>query len=150
MKKYLSRILFETIPTILMYKLANLGSLVLRRRRSTTEDHEETFDLVDAGPRHRFTVLGDQPMIVHNSTGHDVTLRFIYHIGKIREERSVPMCPWLLDKHDATTWQVNTKYLHQGVEAFEEAYRRLNAELQWSVQITGKVKTGSSMAEVEL
>lgn len=84
------------------------------------------------------------------STGHDVTLRFIYHIGKIREERSVPMVPWLLDKHDATTWQVNTKYLHQGVEAFEEAYRRLNAELQWSVQITGKVKTGNSMAEVEL
>ena len=30
--------------------------------------YEQVWDLKNAGPRHRFTVLGDRPIVVHNCT----------------------------------------------------------------------------------
>lgn len=69
------------------------------------------YDLVDAGPRRRFVILGNGPMIAHNcqSTGHDVHMLTQLLVEEAAEYYGFDWFPWHMDIHDCFIAAVRTK-----------------------------------------
>lgn len=84
------------------------------------------------------------------STGHDILMKYIQILARLRQEREIAMVPWLVDLHDSTTWQVRDDHVELAKKAFADAYVELNSVLNWSVQIKGDVKIGKTLAGVAL
>lgn len=61
------------------------------------------YDLLDAGPRHRFTVIGSKTFIVSNcqSTGHDCFIKFLLKTIRVLTDEGIECHPWSADVHDA-------------------------------------------------
>lgn len=95
-----------------------------------------------AVPRHRRKDIGN---MFAQSTGHDCLLTLVWHIDRVRAERKVEMHPWLADVHDATIFEVRDALVPAAREVFEEAYRRLDRELQSDVPLIGDVEVGDSL-----
>jgi acyl-CoA-binding protein len=84
------------------------------------------------------------------STGHDCLMRLLLFINKLRHERRAKMKPYLCDLHDSTTWQYWIPHEELAKEIYRTAYKQLNDELQWDVEITGDIKIGRTLADVSL
>lgn len=63
------------------------------------------------------------------STGVDCLLKFVHHINRLRLERGVPMRPFHVNMHDATTWAVKSGYESEAADVFTDALALLNADL---------------------
>lgn len=77
--------------------------------------------------------------------GHDVHMRFIWHIDRLRKERRIPMTPFHVDLHDSTTWQVPDEYVDEAVRIFKEAAIALNDELGWDVMLKYEPSVATNM-----
>lgn len=80
-------------------------------------------------------------------SGHDVHMRFIYLINKLRLERGVPMTPFHCDWHDSCTMQVPDEYLDSAIQIYKDAAVELNKELGWDVELRYEPKTGKTLAD---
>jgi hypothetical protein len=78
------------------------------------------------------------------STGHDITIRYVYLLTREILKRKLPARPFIPDLHDATLWSIRNDLVPDLTECYNEAYRLLNEELQWDIAITGDIKTGKS------
>lgn len=77
--------------------------------------------------------------------GHNIHMRFIYHINSLRLSHCPAMVPFHVDLHDSTTWQVPEDKVDTAKEIYTEACDRLNSELGWDVKIKYKPKIGTTM-----
>lgn len=78
------------------------------------------------------------------STAHDYLMRYLWHINLLRKSQGVRMRPWLVDLHDATTWEVPDEAVEEATQLMTEALQNLNNELQLSVQIRGQIKVSQT------
>lgn len=150
MRQWFLRSLLEDLPSYLLIALENYIKKVGLQKslyHMNPSQGATVYDLVNCGPRTRFTVIND--MIVSNcvqSTAHDVTMRYIYILQQEREKLRIPMRPWMVDEHDATVWEVPDRYVPQTIEVFNKAMDTLNDTLGWGIKFKGSVKTGKSLA----
>jgi len=107
------------------------------------------YDLLNCGPRYRFVVLGDTPMIVSNcqSTGHDLHLYYIGIVQQLLKQEGIPWEPVIVDFHDQMIVEVDPKdadrvqYL-MGVKAYEI----LNARVNGLIRIKGEANIVQNLA----
>ncbi len=68
---------------------------------------------------------------VIQSTGHDIFVRIMYHFNVYRREHNFRIRPYIPDYHDETIWAVEEGYEDQFRECVEQAFTRINEELNW-------------------
>lgn len=81
------------------------------------------------------------------STGHDVLMTFLLILNRLRLKANINMRPWIADFHDETIWIVSNEYVQPAIDLFNQALDELNQQLCWSVQMTGEVKAGKTLAD---
>jgi hypothetical protein len=109
MKTCLSSALLQDLPSWVSRKLLTITRRAgLWSSSSTTSQKKSAhvYDLLNAGPRHRFTVVGDKNYIVSNcqSTGHDSFVLFLMQTMELRDR--FEFYPWSADVHDAWYMEV--------------------------------------------
>lgn len=113
-KRCLSRLLFEIIPTYLLHMLENYFKQVAASKTSLT-GHRPVYDLVNSGPNHRFMVLGKGVMTVHNCG---------YGMGpnKLKDTLNLEGIPCTGDE----AFQLWTAYwnLFSGIKKYEKTLQR--------------------------
>lgn len=80
------------------------------------------------------------------STGHDNLLLYLYHLDQIREERSIPMRPIMVDFHDETIWAVPEEHKETALQAMRDAWDRTNKDLGGIIPLTGEPEEVKSWA----
>jgi DNA polymerase I-like protein with 3'-5' exonuclease and polymerase domains len=115
---------------IYMYQ-ANNGYIINGRGRPLAIHPDYTKDIVN-----RFV----------QSTGHDILMRYVYLLDKRRKVENLPMRPWFIDEHDACVVEVQNAAVKRVMQVFKEVYDELNAELDWGVKFSGKIRSGQSLA----
>lgn len=139
---WLSRTLFVIIPSTVGGVLTDC----LRRMWTPSSwllAQYPVYDLVDVEHDHAFSVLSSEGVLVaHNcqSTGVDCLLKFVHHIDQLRRVRGVPMRPFHVNQHDATTWAVKRGHEAEARAVFEDALVALNVDLAPSVVVPGAPK----------
>lgn len=81
--------------------------------------------------------LKDIVNVFCQSTGHDALARFVYHIERLRTQRGVPMRPFHVDSHDATTWAFRDGHENEARSVYEDALAALNSELSPPAEVAG-------------
>jgi hypothetical protein len=79
--------------------------------------------------------------------GHDVHMRFILHLNRLRMSSGLDMAPFHVDLHDSTTWQIRDDQVEAGLELFRQAATDLNNELNWDVLIKYEPSHGKTLAD---
>lgn len=74
------------------------------------------------------------------SSSHDALLTFVWYLDKFRQERCVPMTPWIPDWHDQTIWQTPEASAVAAMQIFKDAYTALNKDLCAEIPITGDIQ----------
>jgi len=142
-KEYISKTLFETIPSYLMYKLTSCAYAVglLPSSQNIHQEKADVYDLVDAGPRQRFTVLGNTPMIVHNcqSVGHDAHVLFQVLTAETLTTQGLDWYPWHMDLHDCLIFAVRKGQAERAVDLLKDSvYPQLNHILGGEIPLKGE------------
>lgn len=83
------------------------------------------------------------------NTGHVILMMLSRHLVPIIQERKINAVPYLPDEHDALMWTCPDEQVPELKEAFIEAYKRLNNQLNWDVKIKGDVGVGKDLWEVK-
>lgn len=105
-KSYLSRSLLETIPTFLYRRLLRFGIRVGLWRnlpRTNPSSSVRVYDLLNAGPRHRFSIVGKTPFVVSNcvqAAGHDCFMWLTKIVAKQLGAARIDYRPYIWDIHD--------------------------------------------------
>lgn len=84
---------------------------------------------------------------VVQSTGHDVTMRFIYYISKLRDASRLHLSPIIVDFHDETIWECPEEEGPAALALIEEALRLTNKELAGIIPIRSKPELIHCLAE---
>lgn len=79
------------------------------------------------------------------STGVGILHRYLLHLNNIRKERRISMYPWMVDIHDQTIWEVKKEHTESARNAYEDAYARLNEDLQPDIELKGDIEVGSTL-----
>jgi len=79
------------------------------------------------------------------TTGHQMIMRWIWHIDNVRKERGVTMRPIIKDLHDATYWTAPKDEIDAAGDVIQEGLNRLNDEIQLTVTLRGATKIGESL-----
>ncbi len=56
------------------------------------------------------------------------------------------MRPYLPDLHDSTTWEIPKDRVEEGKLIYEDAYKLLNKDLMWDIELQAETKVGDSLA----
>lgn len=91
--------------------------------------------------------LKDINNTIFQSTGHQILMSYLTDLNADRITQKVPMTPYLVDVHDSTTWQVPADQVDNAVNIFRDGLVKLNARLNWTVEIKGDVKVGNTLAD---
>ena len=116
-KKWCSQSLLETIPTYLSTVLENyISTMIGHSNDSQITSHlkEETvYDILNAGPGHRFTILTDKgPRVVSNcvqSTGHDILMLWVAIYSEMLDNQDINWNPIVADFHDESIVECDEK-----------------------------------------
>jgi len=140
-KKCVSRIFLKTIPTYLTRKVENISLKVCHLKTYQSifpERSEHVYDIINVGPNHRFTVMGDYPILVSNcvqSTGHDVLMLYIKILRETLDERGLPY-EWLIsDFHDQFLLETDVDAAKDIWQTVNDAEDLLNKELDGDIRI---------------
>jgi DNA polymerase I-like protein with 3'-5' exonuclease and polymerase domains len=85
------------------------------------------------------------------SSGHDLLLKFLCHVDMIRQERAVPMAPWILDFHDETIWEVPEEHAEAAADVLRAALVAMNEELTdfLDIAIKGDVEIADNLSDIK-
>lgn len=79
--------------------------------------------------------------------GHDVHMRFLWHLNKLRLDGGLHFTPFHIDWHDSCTAMSPDDEVDQTVAAYKEASSILDKELGWDVPMEYKPKVGAVMSD---
>jgi hypothetical protein len=135
-----------------MYKLTGyaFAAGLLPNSQSTHQRAVDVYDLVDAGPRHRFTVIGNSPVIVHNcqSVGHDAHVLFQVLTAEALTEKGLDWYPWHMDLHDCLMFAVKKDEAEMAVDLLKTTvYPKLNHMLGGDIHLKGEPNVCRSWAD---
>ena len=154
MKSCLSEILSRDLPTYLHHKLLRFGTKAGLWNNYPSINPKElvrVYDLKNAGPRHRFTILGSKPFIVSNcvqSAGHDAFLLYLNILSDKLNTHSVPYKPYIWDLHDAVMLTVPESHVEEAVHILDVvAMDELNARLGGTIKLKGVTNVVNNWAE---
>lgn len=108
------------------------------------------YDLVDSGPRNRFVVLGNTPMIAHNcqSTGHDIHVLSQLLVEEAANHYGFDWFPWHMDIHDCFIAAVRTKEaLDFAAMVEDEIVPVVNAMIGGLIKLRGSPNVCQTWAE---
>lgn len=149
---YLRTFTGSTLPNIVGELFTSILCRLHRHRNVLI--NSPLYDVVNAGDKHRFTVLGSQPMLVSNSiqnSGHQILVMQIYLLVEELNKRPIEWYPYIMDFHDEVIIEVKEGHQDMAVEAFNESYRRLNEELlKGEIVISGEPDMGYSLAAFKI
>lgn len=83
------------------------------------------------------------------SSGHLILQLWIANIKRLRDERAVPMVPWLADFHDEIIFSVPTAHKAAAALVFSDALALTNAELGMGVQVKAPHTFAKNFAEIK-
>lgn len=155
-KRCASRILFEDIPTYLARKLVHCITRVGRSNNLQATNQKKlvpVYDLANAGPRHRFTVVGDSSFVVSNcvqSSGHDALMIYLV---LLEEEllKTGRRWKWFIpDWHDETMIQCHKSDAKDLTHAFDTARVRLNEILGGIIDLSISPNIACNLAAAKL
>lgn len=84
------------------------------------------------------------------TTGHDILMRYIWYVEKLRAERGVEMYPWIVDYHDETIWEAPEAHTAAAQQVLRDALIELNAELQPFIPLKGDALVAGNLAELKV
>ena len=79
--------------------------------------------------------------------GHNVHMRFLLHLNRIRLDGGLHFTPFHCDWHDSCSTQTPEDEVDQTIAAYNEASDRLDKELGWDVAMFYQPKVGVTMAD---
>jgi hypothetical protein len=140
MKQWILTFLLKTLPTILWYKLLSYAGRASALNGLPKEKSPRVYDLVNAGPRHRFAVVGTtgQAFLAHNcvqSGGHDLLVISTQVVSELLTEAGIPYWPHVWDMHDALMFMVRDEDVPRALELLrapfhDRFYRIINPDGQ--------------------
>ena len=86
---------------------------------------------------------------VVQSTGHDILMKLLVYVDKLRSERGVALKPIIADFHDEIIFEVPEAQVEDAKELVTEAYRLLNVELDGIIPLKGSLNICRTMADVK-
>ena len=111
---------------------------------------EEVFDILDVGPNHRFTVMGEHPTLVSNciqSTGHTNLLTMLVHLKRLRTERNLDFRFVVCDFHDEFITECNPEDADAVVQLIADALEATNQELGGTIELQCPPEVCKSFAD---
>lgn len=145
----LSKLLSQDIPTYLHHKLLRLGSKAGLWNNSPPISQKKlvrVYDIKNAGPRHRFTVLGHTAFVVHNC-GHDCFVLYLSLLSSMLRDAGVLYKPYVWDLHDAVMLTVPEEQVERAVHIMDhKAMDELNRMLNGKVKLKGETNVVESWA----
>lgn len=79
--------------------------------------------------------------------GHNVHMRMLLHLNRLRLDGGLHFTPFHCDWHDSLSFMTPEKEIDQTVLAYKEASSMLDKELGWDVSISYQPKVGVTMAD---
>lgn len=153
MKSCLSEILSQDLPTYLYRKLLHFGrkaGLWNSYRNINPKELVRVYDLKNAGPRHRFTILGSKPFVVSNcvqSGGHDCFVLYLSILSDCLRVNSIAYKPYIWDLHDAVMLTVPEDQVEDAVHIMDHlAMNLLNEKLGGKVKLKGETNVVDNWA----
>jgi hypothetical protein len=86
---------------------------------------------------------------VVQSTGHDILMKLLRYIDKLRAERGVEFRPIITDFHDEIIFETPESQIEAASQLVRDAYALLNHELDGIIPLKGSLKICRTMAEVK-
>jgi hypothetical protein len=152
--EYYSRILYQTIPAFLMRMLINFGKKVgaLKELQQQPQGKQKVYDLLNCGPRNRFVILGDVPLIAHNcvqSTGHDCLVILIGIYWRLLEKHGIEAYQWG-EYHDQVIVEVREDQAEEAARLLDgAALTELNKQLGGLIRLRGDAQVIDNLAEAK-
>ncbi len=161
-KKWCSLSLLEIIPSYLSTMLETYIIKVghYNNYMNTSPYQEEiVYDILNAGPRHRFTVMTEEGlMIVSNcvqSSGHDFHMLYVECLTELISKASFPIKWSIVDFHDQSIVQVPKEHAEDMVQLYKDAYKLLNQKIrelnpEFRLEIKGEPAIVPTLAEAKV
>lgn len=157
-KQWLLSSLLEDLPSYLLTgPLSFLTKVGLSNNLINTprKTEETVYDILNAGPRHRFTVMGQAgPFVVSNcvqSTGHDIHMKAIRIFAQEMHREKIPFTWIICDFHDQFIVEVDLENAQKTKDLISSTVMDiLNKELGGVIPIKGDPQIVRSMSEVKI
>ena len=155
MKKCWHQSLLETLPTYLYLK----GCRVLRKVKVWNQSHKlsqkhvRVYDILNAGPKRRFTVWGDRQMVVSNcqSTGHDLLVYWVDIYSEMLDAEGIEWYPIIADFHDESIIEVKAEHADRALEIVErESFDELNRRMGNIIPLQGDGLICDNLADIKI
>jgi hypothetical protein len=157
MRTSLSKILLNDIPTYLSRRLLRFGIKAgLFNNSSTTSQKKSVpvYDIINAGPRRRFTVQGTKTFVVSNcvqSTGHDILQLWARITARRLTEAEINWKPTVWDWHDEIIIEVPDSQVALAKHIMEvDSFAELNQILGGTCPLKGSAAVAKTLAGIKL
>lgn len=88
---------------------------------------------------------------VCQSTGHDIHMRYVYHLDRLLGESEIPWNPIVIDFHDESIIEVPTAYTDIVLDIMErQVYNIVNSELQGIIPLSGGGEIARNFSDFKL
>jgi hypothetical protein len=154
---YVSQILLKNIPDLLGVMLTGLLRRVIRLRSWLAGNPPigliKVYDVANAGPRNRFTVLGDHEILAHNciqKSGHMCLMLFLYKVTMEFWRQEIKY-DWLIyDYHDETDPIIAAYQIPLVKKIYSDTLNWLNTEVLASeIPLKAEPQIAISLAEIK-
>jgi hypothetical protein len=112
------------------------------------------YDILNAGPRRRFTVQGTKTFVVSNcvqSSGHDILQLYARIARRLLDEAKITWYPIVMDFHDEVIIEVPDAEVPAAVKILEkDAYQELNRQLGGTCPLKGSAAVSKTLAGIKL
>jgi len=157
MRTSLSNILLNDIPTYLSHRLLRFGTkagLFSSYQPISQKKSVRVYDILNAGPRRRFTVQGTKTFVVSNcvqSSGHDILQLYARIARRLLDEAKITWYPIVMDFHDEVIIEVPDAEVPAAVKILEkDAYQELNRQLGGTCPLKGSAAVSKTLAGIKL
>lgn len=83
------------------------------------------------------------------TSGHEFLQVWLWHTERLRQERGVPMHPWLIDLHDEMFWEVPEAEAAAASQVVADALDAANAEVGLAIPLKGPPAIVHNLAEAK-
>lgn len=154
-KECLQKTLYKSIPTYLSRKVLQ-GLKQVRAWNQSQEPYQKlvpVYDILNAGPRHRFAIEGDRQLIVSNcqKTGHDIHMLWVQIFTTMLNDSGIDWKPFIIDWHDESMVECSKADADRVMQIMSvDSYKVLNELLGWTVTMAGEGLIAENLAQAKM